>query len=138
MIIEAFHTNSDLKIDVRDTKSEEFLHTELAPSFGKLNKEGLQEMDDQLKIMIAGTMKILAKQTDKSWNAVLSTMMQNELLEPDGSEVVRADKIIKESTSDFKTDGSPDANIVREVWLLGKPFSCPSVILFISPMPNNL
>ncbi|KAK4201164.1 hypothetical protein QBC40DRAFT_253336 [Triangularia verruculosa] len=102
------------KIKVTDTKSEDFLHTDLAPSFGKL-KESLAKMDDELKIMIAGTMKILAKQSDKSWNAVLSTMMQNELLQPDGDEVARADKLIKASSSDFKFDGSPDASIVREV-----------------------
>ena len=74
-------------------------------------------MDDQLKIMIAGTMKALGKQTDKSWNAVLSTMMQNELLEADGAEIARADKLIKENSNDFKFDGSPDASIVREVGL---------------------
>jgi hypothetical protein len=73
-------------------------------------------MDDELKIMIAGTMKILSKQQDKSWNAVLSTMMQNEFLQPDETgEVARADKLIKDNSSDFKFDGSPDANIVREV-----------------------
>lgn len=103
-------------MSVRDEKSEDFLQTRLAPSFGKLNKDSLQEMDDKLKIMIAGTMKTLAKQTDKSWGAVLSTMMQNELLEPDSAEVARADKLIKESSSDFKFDGSSDAGIVREVW----------------------
>ncbi|KAH7113915.1 hypothetical protein B0J13DRAFT_573941 [Dactylonectria estremocensis] len=56
-------------------------------------------MDDKLKIMIAGTMKTLAKQTDKSWER---------------AEVARADKLIKESSSDFKFDGSSDAGIVRE------------------------
>ncbi|KAM4066581.1 hypothetical protein HRG_000666 [Hirsutella rhossiliensis] len=71
-------------------------------------------MDDRLKVMIAGTMKVLGKQTDKSWKAVLSTMMQNELLEPDGAEIARADKMIKESVNDFKIDGSADENIVRE------------------------
>jgi hypothetical protein len=36
-------------------------------------------MDNNLKIMIARTMKVLGKQPDKSWNAVLSSMMRNEL-----------------------------------------------------------
>ncbi|PHH89824.1 hypothetical protein CDD83_5150 [Cordyceps sp. RAO-2017] len=103
------------KMEVREEKSADFLHTELAPSFGKLNKESLLKMDDRLKIMIAGTMKALGKQTDKSWKAVLSTMMQNDLLEVDRAEVARADKLIKESSNDFKFDGSPDLNIVREV-----------------------
>ncbi|KAH7110726.1 hypothetical protein EDB81DRAFT_926865 [Dactylonectria macrodidyma] len=103
------------KISVNDTKSDEFLHTDLAPSFGKLNKDSLKEIDDKLKIMIAGTMKVLGRQTDKSWKAVLSTMMQNELLEPDSAEVARADKLIKESSNDFKFDGGADSSIVREV-----------------------
>jgi len=103
------------KINVRDSKNNDYLHTDLAPSFGKLNKPGLQEMDDKLKIMIAATMKILAKQSDKSWKAVLSTMMQNEFIKADESEIARSDKLIKNSSSDFKTDGSPDATIVKEV-----------------------
>lgn len=64
--------------------------------------------------MIAGTMKALAKVQDKSWKNVLAAMSQNELLQPDGEEIARADKLIKESSSDFKFDGSSDAAIVRE------------------------
>ncbi|KAK4183870.1 hypothetical protein QBC35DRAFT_477779 [Podospora australis] len=103
------------KISVTDRKSDEYLHTDLAPAYGKLNKESLLKMDDGLKIMIAGTMKMLSKQNNKSWNAVLSNMMQNVLLQPDGNEVARADKLIKESSNDFKFDGSADDGIVREV-----------------------
>jgi len=103
------------KMDVTNKTKDDYLHTDLAPSYGKLNKAHLAQLDDELKIMIAGTMKILAKQTDKSWKAVLSTMMQNPLLEADDAEVARADKLIKESVSAFKFDGSPDAGICREV-----------------------
>ena len=65
--------------------------------------------------MIAGTMKTLGKLHDKSWKSVLSTMMQNELLEPDSTEIARADKLIKSGSSDFKFDGSPSQGIINEV-----------------------
>jgi hypothetical protein len=100
---------------VRESSSEEFLHTDLAPSFGTLTKDSIKDLDEQLKIMIAGTMKTLAKVQDKTWKNVLGAMSQNELLQPDGEEIARADKLIKESSNDFKFDGGSDASIVREV-----------------------
>ncbi|KKP04530.1 hypothetical protein THAR02_03356 [Trichoderma harzianum] len=104
------------KINPTGSNSNEFLHIDLAPSFGKLNKESLRELDDHLKIMIAGNLKALGNQPDKSWNAVLSNMMQNPLLDPSdgGPGAFRADKF-KGSVNGFEFDGSPDANIVREV-----------------------
>lgn len=103
------------KMNMKDSTKEDYLHTELAPSFGKLNNESLQAIDDELKIMMAGTMKVLAKEPNKSWNSILSAMRQNQFVEQDGAEINRADKIIKESVNAFKFDGSPDANIVKEV-----------------------
>ncbi|KAK4159580.1 hypothetical protein QBC43DRAFT_326927 [Cladorrhinum sp. PSN259] len=104
------------KMNVREAKSNDYLHIDVAPYLGTLNKESIHQMDDDLKIMIAGTMKILAKQADKSWNAVLATMMHNQLLQPDDrGEIVRSDKLIKENSSDFKSDGSPNADIFSEV-----------------------
>ncbi|KAL6797094.1 hypothetical protein J3E68DRAFT_426614 [Trichoderma sp. SZMC 28012] len=104
------------KINPTGSNSNEFLHIDLAPSFGKLNKESLRELDDHLKIMIAGNLKSLGNQPDKSWDAVLGNMMHNPLLDPrdGGPGVLRADKF-KGSANGFKFDGSPDASIVREV-----------------------
>ncbi|KAF3058793.1 hypothetical protein CFAM422_011910 [Trichoderma lentiforme] len=102
------------KINPTESNSNGFLHIDLAPSFGKLNKESLQVLDDHLKIMIAGNLKFLGKVPEKSWNAVLGNMMQNDLLEPRDGGVFRADKF-KGSINGFKFDGSPDASIVREV-----------------------
>lgn len=102
------------KINVKDSKSDEYLHTDLAPSYGKL-KPDLQKMDDELKIMIAGTMKTLAEQSDKSWDAIQSTMMQNPFVEPFDEPIATTDALKKEDTNYFKTDGSPDANVVKEV-----------------------
>ncbi|KAL6813615.1 hypothetical protein V8C40DRAFT_270286 [Trichoderma camerunense] len=104
------------KINPTGSNSNEFLHIDLAPSFGKLNKESLRELDDHLKIMIAGNLKSLGNQPDKSWDAVLGNMMHNPLLDPrdGGPGVFRADKF-KGSVNGFKFDGSPDASIVREI-----------------------
>ncbi|BBN18732.1 hypothetical protein MPTK1_8g05000 [Marchantia polymorpha subsp. ruderalis] len=103
------------KCNVRSSHSEEYLHTDLAPSYGKLTSDSVKALDENLKIMIAGTLTTIGKLTDKSWKSVLGTMMQHPLLEPDSAEVARADKLIKASSSAFKFDGSPDAQIVREV-----------------------
>ncbi|KAJ7083763.1 hypothetical protein C8R44DRAFT_991939 [Mycena epipterygia] len=105
------------KIDVKDASRDDYLHLSLAPSFGELTSYSIKELDDQLKIMIAATMRALAKVSvqQRSWEKVLEIMMQNPLLEPEASGISRADKLVKEETNVFKVDGSPDHNIVREV-----------------------
>lgn len=74
-------------------------------------------MDDNLKVMIAGTMRNLAKLPSNQRTAknVESVMMNNALLEPEENSVNRSDKIIKDDMNYFKIDGSPDNVVVREV-----------------------
>lgn len=72
-------------------------------------------MDDELKIMMVAAMKYLDKVQERSWEAVLATMLQNALLEPEGHIVARAEKLTKEGTNGFKSDGTAQADIVREV-----------------------
>ncbi|SCV30712.1 uncharacterized protein FFB14_03188 [Fusarium fujikuroi] len=106
------------QINIRDSKSDDYLHTDLAPSFGKDGqdlKESMRAIDDRLKIMVAATMMTLARQNDKSWDAVVRTMMQNEIAMPDGEGIARSDTLVRNSLNDFKFDGGPDASIVREV-----------------------
>ncbi|KAJ7476511.1 hypothetical protein FB451DRAFT_1460612 [Mycena latifolia] len=105
------------KIDVKDATRDDYLHLKLAPSFGELTSASVKDLDDQLKIMIAATMRALAKVPvqQRSWETILGVMMQNPLLEPEMSGISRADRLVKEETNVFKVDGSPDANIVREV-----------------------
>ena len=79
-------------------------------------------MDEQLKVMIAGTIKLLSQEKSKgngdlSWDSVMSIMMQNPLIEPDKDAIHRTDKLVKAGTNVFKFDGSPEAGIVREVQL---------------------
>ncbi|KDR77776.1 hypothetical protein GALMADRAFT_210023 [Galerina marginata CBS 339.88] len=114
------------KMDVKDDTRNDHLHLDLAPSYGpegKLTSAAIKCMDDNLKIMIAGTMKSLSalKPEDRSWANIMSTLMQNPLLEPETDAISRSDKLIKSGTNVFKFDGSPDATIVNEVqaWFVG-------------------
>lgn len=110
-------------MNVKDSSRDDYLHTSLAPSYGTLTKESVKQMDDALKVMMIGTMKALAKipPTERSWDKILSTMMQNSLIEPipgDANQISRTDRVIKSGVNVFKFDGSPDQAIVKEVCTL--------------------
>ena len=103
--------------NVEDIKSETIpVHCDLAASYGELSSQSIKAIDDELKIMIAGSVRALNKLADKSWESVVACMMQNTLIEPvpDG-EVTNADKLIKEDAAYFKFDGSPDQKVINEV-----------------------
>ncbi|KAJ7231787.1 hypothetical protein C8J57DRAFT_1730056 [Mycena rebaudengoi] len=87
-----------VKMEVTDATCDDYLHMGLAPSYGELTSTTIKDLDDQLKIMIDGTMQAV-----------------NPLLEPEASGISRADKLIKEETNFFKVDGSPHLNVVREI-----------------------
>ncbi len=74
--------------------------------------------------MIAGTIKIIAQipPTERSWDHVVSAIMQCPLTEPASSAVQRTDQLIKSGVNVFKFDGYPDTKIVKEVSLI-KPLS---------------
>lgn len=69
--------------------------------------------------MMAGALQALAKIESHVRNAqmVEGTMVNNPMLAPFvGEDVVfRSDRFIKNSSSDFSTDGSSDSAIVEEV-----------------------
>ncbi|KAI5081744.1 hypothetical protein GOP47_0001487 [Adiantum capillus-veneris] len=99
-------------------------HCNLAPSFGKLKNAGaIKEMDEQLKVIIAGTTRIMSKLVQEAkdrnqsieWSEVVATMTQNPLLKPFEDLIERNDKLIKTDMNYFKFDGSADHTIVREV-----------------------
>lgn len=99
---------------------ESFLHVGLAPSFGKLNAESVKQMDEKLKICIASTMRTLEgikKKDDTSleWDTVISTLMQNPILEPaNEGEIDHNDIMTKNDNHWFKIDGSADRGVVEE------------------------
>jgi hypothetical protein len=104
-------------MDVHDATRDDYLHLGLAPSFGELTSTSIKDLDDELKIMIAATMRLLATVPvqQRTWEKMLELMIQNPLLEPEASGISRAERLVKEETNFFKLDGSPDPNVVREV-----------------------
>ncbi|KAI5238035.1 hypothetical protein E4T42_09077 [Aureobasidium subglaciale] len=87
-------------------------------SYGSfLTAHGLKALDDGLKIMIAGTTKLIGSidPAQRSWDKVVECCMQNPLMEPDGEAISHHDQYVKNSSHDFKVDGSPDNAIVQEV-----------------------
>lgn len=113
--------NTNLKSEVSETKSITYC---LAPSFGKLSRDTLQEMDTNLKVMLAGTIRDIQKESEKlsgnivlEWDDIVRIFSNNPLTElDDASTPVFVDKLYsKKSTEYFKTDGSPDMDTVDEV-----------------------
>lgn len=107
-------------MNVKDSHADDYLHLDLAPSFGTLTSESVKLMDDHLKVMIAGTMRELEKARKNgplTWATIESIMSQNVLVEPrPGKDKIDVhNTFTKEGTHWFKTDGSPDAPVVREV-----------------------
>lgn len=105
----------DTNITKKDTKRIP-VHCNLAASYGTLTSESIKELDEQLKVMIAGTLRKMEKLPDYKWETVVSCMMQNPLLERiEDSLIHRADKLIKKGSNFFKFSGKPDPTVVREV-----------------------
>ena len=90
---------------------------DVAPVFGKLNAQTIKELDDDLLIIIAGMTKSIAHvpAKDRTYNKVLETFSQSPLVRADGHGISKSDSLIKNDAAQFKTDGSPDAAIVKEV-----------------------
>ncbi|KAF8206651.1 hypothetical protein K438DRAFT_1962983 [Mycena galopus ATCC 62051] len=103
-----------------DVTRDDCLHTGLAPSFGNLTRESIKAMDEQLKIMIAGTNRELEKTPaeERTWDKIIAILMQNPLIEPvdtPTANIVRADKLIKQDSNWFKVDRHKDDGVAREV-----------------------
>jgi len=102
------------KIKVSKGKANVYLHTDITPCFGDLNHDTLAALDDEVKIALVGTVKTLTKQKAKSYETVVSALMQTPLLEADeASNAARSDKLIRETSSDFEFEKT-DSIIVGE------------------------
>lgn len=105
----------EVNVSEKDTKRIP-VHCNLAASYGTLTSASIKELDENLKVMIAGTLRKMGKLPDYNWDTVVSCMMQNPLLERiEDSLIHRADKLIKKGSNFFKFSGEPDQTIVREV-----------------------
>ncbi|KAJ3480491.1 hypothetical protein NLI96_g8314 [Meripilus lineatus] len=107
------------EIDVNDSSKDDHMHLDLAPSFGTLNKNTIRNLDESVKIMIAGTMLRLKEHREKNgpmdWATINSVLMQNSLLVCLGDEVSRSSQLSKDGDDFLKYDGSADKEVVREV-----------------------
>ncbi|KAJ7722709.1 hypothetical protein B0H16DRAFT_1334580 [Mycena metata] len=110
-------------MNVKDSKRRDYLHCDLAPTFGDLNSASVRKLDAKLKVMIAGTMRILDKIPPKqrTWDGIIASIRQKNFVEPDGDPVARKRKLTKGHVNVFKFDGSPDPEILVEVeeWFAG-------------------
>lgn len=103
-------------MDVTDNTREDYLHVGLAPSYGKLkDSDDVKALDEDLLVMTASALKDLENIKERTFDNVLSSFMQNTIMEQDGEPLHRSDRLIKTSNDVFKFDGSPDAAIVQEV-----------------------
>ncbi|AGE56576.1 hypothetical protein ATCVNEJV2_275R [Acanthocystis turfacea Chlorella virus NE-JV-2] len=109
---------------INDVQTKNYITFCLAPSYGKLNKESIKSLDDNLKIMLIGTIKELQTKTDYlpagqtlSWDDVLSVMCNNNFIQPDEDSVpIFVDQTYeRESTDDFNFDGGADSSVVQEI-----------------------
>eukprot|EP01023_Acetabularia_acetabulum_P005463 TRINITY_DN1222_c2_g1_i1.p1 TRINITY_DN1222_c2_g1~~TRINITY_DN1222_c2_g1_i1.p1 ORF type:complete len:473 (-),score=76.86 TRINITY_DN1222_c2_g1_i1:157-1521(-) len=100
-----------------EAKRDNYLNIGLAPSFGKLNKESVKQMDRELKVMIAMVTRDIAKlpSGQRTWSNVVKILNASPVTEIQGSMQTRRDTLKKDGTNFFKFDGSPDSNVVREV-----------------------
>jgi len=57
-----------------------YVHTEVAPSFGSVSGSS-KEVDEKLERIMANIINSLNQQNDKSWDAVLDTIEQNQRLD---------------------------------------------------------
>lgn len=94
------------------------IHCDLAASFGAVNHKNIADMDENLKVIISGTTRAIAKLENRSWKAITACMLQNSLLEPMvGEDICRSERIFKEGYNFLKFDGSAENNqkVVQEV-----------------------
>jgi hypothetical protein len=105
------------QINFGDNTLQDYLIVGLAPDYNNLDRKSIKMLDDNLKVMIAGTVKATAMipPSERSWDRIVSAMMQCPLIEPAGVAVQRTDSLVKSGTDVVKFDGSPDSAIVGEV-----------------------
>jgi len=82
----------------------------LAPSFGKLNKEELTELDTELKAIIATTTTLLGRlpKEKHTWEKVVEVLAQSPMLEPLGDGIVKSDEYSLKNFTWLALDGKPD------------------------------
>lgn len=104
---------------VSDKSSNDYLHFDIAPSFGALQDgTAIKQLDDNLLVMMTATHKLIANMpaAERSWDNIVAALKQNSLISPHPDDPIdKTDYFIKEGKQAFKFDGSPSSTIVNEV-----------------------
>ncbi|KAL2886819.1 hypothetical protein HOO65_060649 [Ceratocystis lukuohia] len=82
---------------IRDVSSDDYLHVDLAPSYGGLSKESIKLLDSNLKVMIAGTVRMIKKipPSQRKWKTIEQAFTENNLVESSGEPVHRKNMLLK-------------------------------------------
>ncbi|KAG4252837.1 hypothetical protein FPRO03_08286 [Fusarium proliferatum] len=90
---------------------------DVGPVFGQLNEQTVGKLDENVQIMIAGMTKSIAgiPIPERTYEKILALFSQSPLVQVHGNGISKSDSLIKQSDSEFRTDGSPDDKIVQEV-----------------------
>ncbi|OOO10872.1 hypothetical protein OAory_01073420 [Aspergillus oryzae] len=96
----------------------EYLHDGLAPSYGTLNSESIDDLDEAYKVAIAGVMRSLAKlsSSQRTVNNIETVMMNNTYLEPAEDSIDRTENILKGNMGYFNVGANLDNAVVLTWW----------------------
>lgn len=74
-------------------------------------------MDVEMKVIIAGTMRMLEKMNPgkRKWKEVKCEFKQNGMVEAFGAPVSKREIFLRNERNWFKVDGSPDIKTVKKV-----------------------
>ncbi|KAL1900762.1 hypothetical protein Cpir12675_000776 [Ceratocystis pirilliformis] len=100
---------------IRDVSSYDYLHVDLAPSYGGLSKESIKLLDSNLKVMIAGTVRMIKKipPSQRKWKTIEQAFTEKNHVESSGEPVHRKDMLLKKEVHAFKMSGAADVDIVK-------------------------
>ncbi|KKF93481.1 hypothetical protein CFO_g4167 [Ceratocystis platani] len=98
---------------IRDVSSDDYLHVDLAPSYGGLSKESIKLLDSNLKVMIAGTVRMIKKipPSQRKWKTIEQAFTENNLVESSGEPVHRKNMLLKKEVHAFKMSGAADVKL---------------------------
>ncbi|OBZ69817.1 hypothetical protein A0H81_10529 [Grifola frondosa] len=117
-VIKNFKDKAERRADGDDTQH--YLTIKLAPSFGTLDASSIKDLDEELKVMIAGTHRALADipPQQRTFDKVVEICLKNAVLEMDTNPsfcVDKTDYMTKADTDYFKLARRKDKRVVEEV-----------------------
>ncbi|XP_014782525.1 uncharacterized protein LOC106877887 isoform X2 [Octopus bimaculoides] len=123
-VLEAIRVGFNINYTVSNTSERIPYHTSLAAQYGTLTSESLKTIDRKLKVMIAGTNRLMKKlqmrdeykDNEIPFEEYLGVMNQNVLIkEMEGSKYRNSDYLTFQETNWFKFDGSPEQDKIYQV-----------------------